>query len=203
MSEQATNTLTSENSPGSSPVNVAEIAARHPPSEPEAPKTRGRPRKSRVDSASGAGESAASGQSSGLDPNVQNAALSPLVREQVLSAIKGLIKVIDGRVQSMVEKTSYRLTQDKGFSEQLRADVAMQEIEADTMTTLTVVVLDKYNVLGSYAPEALLACSIIGYSWRVHSTMQDLKKLAREQQASRGLSTQTAPTDSDGTKRNG
>jgi len=157
-------------------LDVQQIADNHPPSaEPRVRKgwPKGKPRKPRLESSSQA--TATPDQPGSVASGV---ALSPIAKEQVSCCVKQLIKVVDSRCCSLIKRSAMRVTQDKGFADELAQEVEMTDTEADTITALSVIVLEKYNVLGTYAPEVLLGVAVVGYGYRVHSALGEIKKIA-------------------------
>jgi hypothetical protein len=195
MFDDNTSAVTGKAETSGSIVDAGAIAADHPPTQ-EPRKKRGRPRKTVETDTE---------QSPGVDQQKSvggGVALSPETRQQVICSVQSLFGIIDSRAQRLVEKTAERITGDKGFAQGLAEDVAMTPTEKETISTLTVVVIEKYNLLGTYAPEAMLGIALVGYGYRVHSTLADLKKLARLQNDN-GLPSPSKPTIDNGQKRDG
>lgn len=176
-------------------VNVAEILDRHPPAEAR------KPRKERADKgmARGPKQRANDAQQGDVQPPIP---ISPLAKEQVTAAIKSLINVVDTRICTSIRRIAEKITGDKIFSTELAGSVKMEDVELETITSLSVIVIEKYNILGTYAPEALLACALMGYGYRVHRATSELKQLAIDA-TEHGLSAQAAPTTDNGPERHG
>jgi hypothetical protein len=190
-----------QGAPDGSEPDVRSIAEAHPPAEPRKRK------KYRVRDANGnlvdreslgssPGQAEAGNQQSGLASGV---ALSPIAREQVVSCVKSLFTIIDSRCTKLIERSAVKITGDKAFALDLAQETAMTDVEKDTITSLSVIVLEKYNVLGTYAPECLLGIALVGYGYRVHSALSDLKKHA----ATHGLPAQTVTAPDHGQIRDG
>lgn len=181
---------------GSSPIGVAEVLERHPPKARRGwPK--GKPRKPvQAPVSPGATESAV-----GPEPVPLPATIPPIAKEQILAALRSLIKVVDTTICGKIERAGARLG-DQSLAVELRASVEMSEMELETITAMSSIVIDKYGLLGTYAPEILLGMALMGYGYRVHQASSVLRQIAREQAAS-GLSSQTQPAADNGPVGNG
>lgn len=177
-------------------IPVSEILDRHPASETK------KPRKPRADKGVGRGPRTVASQAE--QPDVQQPIqMSPLAKEQVTVALKSLINVIDCRICKSIERAATKISGDKNFGVELSDSVKMVETELDTITSLSVIVIEKYNVLGTYAPEALLCCAVLGYGYRVHRATSELKQLAIDLTEQHGLSAQATSATDNGPERNG
>lgn len=175
-----------------------DILARHPAQE--------RKRKKRSDAGvpRGAREGKTEPVGADVSPGVQ---VPSIAAEQIASAIKSLISVVDGRVCASIKRTAIKITNDHEFARELAESVAMQPVEVETISSLTVIVINKYNILGTYAPECLLAVSLIGWGYRVHRATSELKQMRADILAAQatpekhGLSSQAEPVVDNGTLR--
>jgi hypothetical protein len=203
MSDEKTDSIAFTDDQDSSQPNVAAIADKHRNKSKtgKVPKSRIKlpdgSYVSREDLASLTGKVTPKGEQESVGVNPP---LSPIAKEQIVAALSSLIKVVDQRVQYTVYKTAEKISGDTKFASELKESVAMGEAESQTICSLATVVMEKYNILGTYAPEALLAVCIGGYSFRVWSTVRDLKQLKKELDQN-GLPPSTTTVADNGTQR--
>ena len=102
-------------------------------------------------------------------------ALDPaLVRKGITS----VLRVTDGWVTRKIYRTAFRLSGDEALSREFGQDVAMSTDEAELIASTGVTLCEKYQVAGQYAPEALLAIAVIGYTARTAAAFKKLEELA-------------------------
>lgn len=174
-------------------VSPEEVLSRHPPQE----------RKRRTRSDKGIPRGARADKTEPIGNDVSPGVQAPsIVAEQITSAIKSLVSVVDSRVCASIRRTAVKITNDHDFSRELAESVALTQVETETIASLTVIIVNKYNILGTYAPEALLAVSLIGWGYRVHRATSELRELRKDMEASlaarNGLSPQTEPAVDNG-----
>lgn len=167
--------------PSDAAVPVSEVLARHPPAETAAP----RARRTRSDKGvpRGAQAGAPTSEQAAVEPG-----LSTVAREQVLAGIKALVTTVDARVTLSIRRLAVKVTNDEAFAQGMADEVKMSELESESIITLSTVVIEKYGVLGTYAPEILLGLTLLGYGYRVKQATSELKTLAKVQATSHGVS---------------
>ena len=89
-----------------------------------------------------------------------------------------MLRVTDGWVSRKIYRTAFRLSADEALSREFAQDVAMSSDEADLIASTGVTLCEKYQVAGQYAPEALLAIAVIGYTVRTAAAFKKLEELA-------------------------
>lgn len=175
-----------------------EVLARHPAQE----------RKRRTRSDKGIPRGPRSPAAEPVPTDVSGGVQTPsIAAEQITSAIKSLVSVVDSRVTASIRRTAVKVTNDHTFAQELAESVALTQVETETIASLTVIVVNKYNILGTYAPEALLAVSLIGWGYRVHKATSELRELRKDIETTlaqrNGLSPQTEPASDNRTERDG
>lgn len=100
-------------------------------------------------------------------------------KQIVEKTAKTVLTTIDGFVTRKVVKTAALLGADRDLAVELGQSSQLTTSEADLMSELTGVIFEKYGLLSSWAPEALLGIMITEYGFRVTLVLRRLNELAR------------------------
>lgn len=104
----------------------------------------------------------------------------PLDTAFISESIQTIAKVIDGLLTGRVETLAIIVTNDKNYAAKLVDGLELKETERKLIGDLGAKLCEKYQVLGQYSLEAVLAVSILGYAGRYGMAFADLKRMARQ-----------------------
>lgn len=143
------------------------------------PRKRGRPPKNRP------AESVGGGPAGGLEAGQTDAAaVAPQVDVALVKkTVESVIGAIDGAIIRKVYATHLRISKDEGAAKELATTAGITKDEMAVIAECTGVVCQKYNILGQYAPEAMLLAVGVGYGLRVTFVFRKLNVLIELQAA--------------------
>jgi hypothetical protein len=140
---------------------------------------RGRPPKARPGPVQGSGAPA------GMEASEADlAATAPAVDVALVKkTVESVIGAIDGAIMRKVYSTHFRVSKDEAGAKELAITAGMTKDELAVISECTGVVCQKYNLLGQYAPEAMLLAVATGYSLRVIFVFRKLNVIIEQQAA--------------------
>jgi hypothetical protein len=101
----------------------------------------------------------------------------------VKKTVESVIGAIDGAIIRKVHRVAYLASKDEGLAKEFATTAAITKDEMEVVSTCAGVICQKYNVMGQYAPEAMLLAVIAGYSIRVVVTFRKLNTIIEAQAA--------------------
>lgn len=116
----------------------------------------------------------------GVTPNParNTATVVPLVDpETIKKSLRGVIGALDNYTARKISRTAQRLEVSSQLATDLANSARLAPDELELIADLAGQVCAKHNMLGQYAPEAMLGMMIAGYGLRVASVMSELKRM--------------------------
>lgn len=114
-----------------------------------------------------------------VSENTQSA-LVALDAGAIKKGVASLCKAVDAMLVRKTYRASLQITKDDNFSKNLATDVSMVEEERDLISELTATVCVRHEILGRYAPEALLVIAIGSYTTRVITAFRKLNDIEEQ-----------------------
>lgn len=162
---------------------IDQVNARHLGSaEPDVAPTRRRGNPNFVKGRPRAEQFSAGSRQATISPAGIQAERPPIDKELVKKSVASLCKVVDSIVARHIYRAAYIVSkEDKQFSVGMVQEVQMTTDEQELIAGLSAEVCERWQLLGQYAPELLLAICVIGYASRPFFATMKLREFAEQQ----------------------
>lgn len=95
-------------------------------------------------------------------------------KELVQKCVASVIGAVDGIVVRRVNQRAIRIGCDEDLAKELWQNCAITKGELEVISECTGAIVEKYQILGRYAPEAMLFASLVIWSGRIVLVMRKL-----------------------------